>query len=48
LKTQGGNTFWKNNSVTFVSTFLIGEAIHQFPFFLGCKIFVKGGGGSEF
>ncbi len=32
LKTQGGDTFWKNNSVIFVSTFLIGRAIRHFWF----------------
>ena len=35
LKNQGGNTFWKNNAVSFVSTFLIGRAIRHFWFFLG-------------
>jgi hypothetical protein len=29
LKTQGGNTFRKNNSVSFVSSFLIGRALRH-------------------
>ena len=37
---KGGDTFWKNNFVIFVSMFLIGRAIRHFRLFLGCKIFV--------
>jgi hypothetical protein len=33
LKTHGGDTFWKNNPVSFENTFLIGRAIHHFRFF---------------
>ena len=39
LKNQGGDTFWKNNSVSFVITFLIGRAIRHFQFFLRLQYF---------